>query len=220
MQRGVIRRKKIKLYTDPSSQYPRKYSVGGKKNKISAIIYSWTEKLSVARVKVFFAFKHVTAAAMFKPCVRKRDILARFPQLSLDFSTPLHTNNNRTHYIRSTYACVAFVTKHRNTSKRFQEVEKCVGISHAFSFPFPFFFLIPRLYPNDKNKKRERFGRRRIRQNSFRLLIERVNCFYPRDIDRPLESFQPRCNGRPDRFTIYSLLDKRLTGLDTSSHLF
>lgn len=133
------------------------------KNKISAIIYSWTEKLSVARVKVFFAFKHVTAAAMFKPCVRKRDILARFPQLSLDFSTPLHTNNNRTHYIRSTYACVAFVTKHRNTSKRFQEVEKCVGISHAFSFPFSFFFLIPRLYPNDKNKKRERFGRRRIR---------------------------------------------------------
>lgn len=137
MQRGVIRRKKIKLYTDPSSQYPRKYSVGGKKNKISAIIYSWTEKLSVARVKVFFAFKHVTAAAMFKPCVRKRDILARFPQLSLDFSTltitALTISVARTHAQR----LLRSIETLRNASKK----SKSVLESHTlFLFLFLSFF--------------------------------------------------------------------------------
>lgn len=109
----------------------------GEKNKISAIIYSWTEKLSVARVKVFFAFKHVTAAAMFKPCVRKRDILARFPQLSLDFSTltitALTISVARTHAQR----LLRSIETLRNASKK----SKSVLESHTlFLFLFLSFF--------------------------------------------------------------------------------
>lgn len=134
-------------------------------------------------VEVFFAFKHVSAAAIFKPCVRKRDILTRFPQLSLDFSTLLHTNNNCTHYIRSTFECIAFCYE---ASKHFQEVKVCWNVTHFRHF-FPFFFN-PRFRGNDKNKKwkGERFGRawtgggeRWIVKivGEFRLLIERINCF-------------------------------------------
>lgn len=77
----------------------QKWYRSGKK-EISAMICS-TKKFGF---NVFFALKHVSEAAIFKLCVRKRDILTRFPRLSLDFSTTLDTNNNCTRYIRSTYS--------------------------------------------------------------------------------------------------------------------
>lgn len=92
-----------KIQEKKKKRFPEMVSIGGKK-KIYDLFNKEEKKFGRRGFNVFFASKHVSEAAIFKLCVRKRDILTRFPQLSLDFSTTLDTNNNCTRYIRSTYS--------------------------------------------------------------------------------------------------------------------